>query len=137
VNRIDGTLASPVCPIPPIRSQNPLGDDEMEFIDRVLICVDCGKAFVFTAGEQYFFQGKNFQHDPKHCKTCKAMRAGQSRVGTETTVICAQCKAPTTVPFRPRYGWPVFCRSCFQRRRQATAMHYPHETSVEVVRHAA
>ena len=109
----------------------------MEMIDRVLTCVDCGQAFVFTAGEQYFFQDKHFQHDPKRCKTCKAMRVGGSRVGKETAVICADCGAATSVPFNPRHGWPVFCRCCFQRHHEAAETHHPHETSVGVVRNAA
>ena len=104
----------------------------MEFIDRAIICVDCGQAFVFTAGEQYFFRDKQFQHDPKHCKNCKAMRAGMSRIGKETRVTCAECGAETSVPFKPRYGLPVFCRSCFQRHRESAETNDPHETSVEL-----
>ena len=88
----------------------------MEFTDRVLICVDCGKDFVFTAGEQYFFKEKQFQHDPKRCKGCKSVRVGGQRVRVEAAVLCAQCEQPTTVPFKPTQGRPVFCRSCFQRR---------------------
>jgi CxxC-x17-CxxC domain-containing protein len=109
----------------------------MEFMDRVLICVDCGQAFVFTAGEQYFFRDKQFQHDPKRCKNCQAVRTGASRVGKETTVVCAECGADTSVPFKPRYGRPVFCRSCFQRHRETAEMHCPPETSVAGVGSAA
>jgi CxxC-x17-CxxC domain-containing protein len=105
----------------------------MEIIDRVLICVDCGQSFVFTAGEQYFFRDKQFQHDPKRCKACKALRAGASRARKETTVICAECGAETSVPFNPTHGWPVFCRSCFQRRHEAGETHDQHSTSVAVV----
>lgn len=88
----------------------------MEFTDRILKCVDCGKEFVFSAGEQLFFQEKQFPHDPRHCKTCKAKyTTAHGRV--ETAVTCSECGAPTTVPFLPRLGRPVLCRSCFQRRR--------------------
>jgi len=44
----------------------------MEFTDRVLKCVVCGKDFTFTADEQRFFHAKQFVNDPKHCKECKA-----------------------------------------------------------------
>ena len=32
-------------------------------------------------------------------------------------VICAHCGAPTTVPFLPTSGKPIYCRSCFSDRR--------------------
>ena len=88
----------------------------MEFVDRTLICVDCGLEFVFTAGEQLFFQDKQFQHDPKRCKACKALRTGTLRVRAETATTCAECGQMTTVPFKPTQGRPVLCRSCFQVR---------------------
>ena len=47
----------------------------MEFVDKVLKCVDCGSDFIFTAGEQLFFHDKQFKNDPKRCKQCKAKRA--------------------------------------------------------------
>ena len=57
----------------------------MEFVDKILKCVDCGNEFVFTAGEQLFFHDKQFRNDPKRCKLCKAKRAsGGSAVRAET-----------------------------------------------------
>ena len=47
----------------------------MEFLDRILSCVDCGAEFTWTAGEQLFFADKNFKNEPKRCKSCKAKRA--------------------------------------------------------------
>ncbi|MBZ5573565.1 MAG: zinc-ribbon domain containing protein [Acidobacteriia bacterium] len=102
----------------------------MEFQDKVLKCVDCGTEFVFTAGEQQFFQDKRFKNEPKRCRSCKTKRVavvtappvgrGFSRV--ETPAICSQCGKQTTVPFKPTQGRPVLCRDCFQgRRTQATA----------------
>jgi Probable zinc-ribbon domain len=44
----------------------------MEFHDKVLKCIDCGTEFAFTAGEQLFFQAKQFKYEPKRCKACKA-----------------------------------------------------------------
>ncbi len=92
------------------------GKPAMEFIDRVLKCIDCGEEFVFTAGEQLFFHDKQFKNDPKRCKQCKAKRAnGGPRVRTETRTKCSACGEDTTVPFRPTQGRPVLCRSCFQK----------------------
>lgn len=87
----------------------------MAFVDRDLTCVGCGAEFVFTAGEQLFFQTRQFVNDPKHCKQCKAQRNRGARLRTETKVVCSQCGAETTVPFKPSQGRPVLCRSCFQQ----------------------
>ena len=46
----------------------------MEYQDRMLVCVDCGAEFVFTAGEQQFYASKNFKNEPKRCKDCKSQR---------------------------------------------------------------
>jgi len=94
----------------------------MDFVDRTLKCVECGKDFIFTAGEQLFFHDKQFSNDPKRCKDCKNKRSAQRRKGegtgrrssTETRTHCSQCGVETTVPFRPTQGRPVLCRSCFQ-----------------------
>ncbi|HZQ69198.1 MAG TPA: zinc-ribbon domain containing protein [Terriglobales bacterium] len=104
----------------------------MEFQDKILKCIDCGADFVFTAGEQLFFHDKQFKNEPKRCKTCKAKRVSvlgaapaQSNGGfakVETRTVCSNCGKDTTVPFKPTQGRPVFCRECFQSRRQmATA----------------
>jgi CxxC-x17-CxxC domain-containing protein len=90
----------------------------MEFQDKVLKCVDCGKDFVFTAGEQLFFHDKQFHNDPKRCKACKLKRGGGSTVRAETRTHCSVCGQETTVPFRPTQGRPVLCRSCFEQNRR-------------------
>ena len=33
--------------------------------------------------------------------------------------VCTECDSPTTVPFRPEPGRPVYCRSCFTNRPQS------------------
>ena len=33
------------------------------------------------------------------------------------SVTCADCGVQTEVPFEPRTGRPVYCRDCFERRR--------------------
>jgi len=58
----------------------------MELTDKNLKCVICAEEFVFSAGEQMFFSDKQFQHEPRHCKKCKA-RLGNVRRSPETSVI--------------------------------------------------
>jgi CxxC-x17-CxxC domain-containing protein len=106
-------------------------------------CADCGGTFVFTAGEQAFYQERSFS-DPKRCPQCrqarKANRAGGgsssrggdfgggygggSRGGYRDRpprkmydVICDDCGEPTQVPFEPRGDRPVYCKDCYQNRR--------------------
>ena len=105
----------------------------MEFVDRLLICADCGGEFVFTAGEQLFFLDKQFKNDPKRCKPCKSRRsaqvAGATGTGpaaagisrTETRTTCSECGIETTVPFKPTQGRPVLCRQCFKNKRPEAA----------------
>ncbi|HEY0162771.1 MAG TPA: zinc-ribbon domain containing protein [Edaphobacter sp.] len=105
----------------------------MEFLDRLLTCADCGKEFIFTAGEQLFFFDKQFKNDPKRCKPCKSRRAGLSArtgtgatpsplVRTETRTTCSECGVETTVPFKPTQGRPVLCRQCFQNKRESPGL---------------
>jgi CxxC-x17-CxxC domain-containing protein len=89
----------------------------MPFADRDVQCVDCGVMFVFSAGEQHFFEEKGFTNVPKRCRQCKENRQGAAgRRRIETQVRCPQCGSLTTVPFKPTQGRPVFCRTCFVNR---------------------
>ena len=53
--------------------------------DKTITCADCGKPFVFSQGEQDFFQQKGMS-EPKRCKECrqakKAERGGGDRRGS-------------------------------------------------------
>lgn len=101
----------------------------MDFVDRILICADCGGEFIFTAGEQLFFLDKQFKNDPKRCKPCKSRRSGVAAQApgcgpaaaglsrTETRTECSECGISTTVPFKPTQGRPVLCRQCFKNKR--------------------
>jgi CxxC-x17-CxxC domain-containing protein len=99
----------------------------MEIRDKQLKCVDCGRAFTFTAGEQHFFREKGLNNEPKRCKQCKAKQISQLAPTTEkgisyrveATVTCSRCGKETTVPFVPKQGRPVLCRECYQERNTA------------------
>jgi len=99
--------------------------------ERTLTCLDCGQTFPFTAEEQAFHAEKGFTNDPKRCPSCRAARradrdSGASYGGSYRPaaremfpVTCAQCGKQTEVPFQPSGDRPVYCRDCYDRRRQA------------------
>jgi CxxC-x17-CxxC domain-containing protein len=118
--------------------------DEMSFADKTMTCRDCGEEFVFTAGEQEFYQEKGFTNEPTRCPNCrranKARRnsaGGSSSYGngggsygnsyggggarperTMHPAVCSACGKETMVPFVPRNDKPVYCSDCFQSQRE-------------------
>ena len=93
----------------------------MDFQDKTLICKDCGREFVFSAGEQAFYAEKGFENEPARCHECRDKRR-REREGNKDerpmyTVKCAECGKETQVPFEPKGDRPVYCRDCFNARR--------------------
>jgi CxxC-x17-CxxC domain-containing protein len=111
--------------------------------DRSLTCRDCGQEFVFTLGEQEFYQQRGFS-EPQRCPTCrqarKSQRNGESGgyasggyssggFGGDSgyassprqlfPATCSECGQQTEVPFNPTAGKPVYCRDCFASRKAA------------------
>jgi CxxC-x17-CxxC domain-containing protein len=82
--------------------------------DQTLTCEECGGPFTFTAGEQEFFAEKGFT-PPKRCPSCRQAKKERGREMTEVT--CAECGQTTTVPFVPRGDTPVYCRECFEAKK--------------------
>ena len=39
--------------------------------DKTIVCKDCGSEFIFTEGEQAFYQEKGFTNDPVRCPECR------------------------------------------------------------------
>jgi CxxC-x17-CxxC domain-containing protein len=97
--------------------------------DQTLVCRDCGREFIFTAGEQVFYAERGFV-PPTRCVSCRATRraerqqmgdAGQRQPSAPRQMYpatCANCGRDTMVPFEPRSGRPVYCRECFERQRE-------------------
>ena len=77
--------------------------------DKTLICKDCGKEFVFTAGEQEFYAEKGFQNQPQRCRPCRQARKGNAAPQREMyTGVCAACGKEARVPQRSTCGWGLF-----------------------------
>ena len=67
--------------------------------DKTLVCKECGKEFVFTAGEQEFYAERGFQNEPQRCKACRDARKNAARGPREYfTAVCAACGGEAKVP---------------------------------------
>lgn len=101
-------------------------------------CSDCGTEFIFTVGEQEFYASRGFSNYPKRCAPCRNQRRGQPRdfgggggggggngfgggggggQRESFPIVCSNCGADATVPFRPRGDRPVYCSDCFNQMR--------------------
>jgi CxxC-x17-CxxC domain-containing protein len=95
----------------------------VEFVDKTLRCRECGQDFVFTAGEQEFYQQKGLMNEPSRCPNCRAARRsgggsrGERGPREMHTIVCAECGQEAQVPFLPRNDKPVYCSSCYDRMR--------------------
>ena len=110
------------------------------YTTEMLTCVDCGRQFAFTAGEQEFYAMKGFTNKPNRCPDCRAarksQRAGGGGGGGSSSysgggygggrpqremfqATCSACGKVAEVPFQPRGDKPVYCRDCFQNRQSS------------------
>ena len=89
--------------------------------DKTLTCKDCGKEFVFTAGEQEFYAESGFQNEPLRCKECRDKRktAGGKPQRQLFTTVCARCGKEAKVPFQPTSDRPVYCSECYAELKNA------------------
>lgn len=86
----------------------------MDYADKWLVCADCGRQFLWDAGEQAWYQGKNLANEPKHCKSCRDRRRDERlhQPRQYSKVSCERCGTPTFVPFVPQGIKPIYCRMC-------------------------
>ena len=93
----------------------------MDFADKTLVCVDCGKEFIWTASEQQFYHDKGFENPPKRCPDCRTLKKAKMRDNggprESFEITCAECGKTDTVPFKPKGDRPVLCRDCFRKQR--------------------
>lgn len=90
------------------------------FVDKQLVCKECGSDFTFTAGEQEFYAEKGFQNEPQRCKSCRDARKRGERGPREFyTATCAKCGEEAQVPFQPREDRDVYCSECFDEIRKS------------------
>lgn len=117
------------------------GKIAVSFVDKTLVCRDCGGSFTFTAGEQEFYASKGLQNEPVRCPPCRSARKSSRAAEPEEGYIrygvfasfggrtprqmhpatCAECGMMTEVPFLPRGDRPVYCSTCYNKMRSETA----------------
>lgn len=87
------------------------------FEDKTIVCNSCGEEFVFTVGEQEFYEKQGYQNEPKKCKKCRMARKNAGKV--MITTVCAQCGGEAVINFEPTNDRPIYCRECFNAMRNA------------------
>ena len=88
--------------------------------DKIIQCKECGDDFVFSAGEQQFFQTKGFSA-PQRCKNCR--QKGRQTVEKNdrdvkyTQVTCKSCHKTEKIPFEI-LGDPneLLCQECWEKK---------------------
>ncbi len=68
--------------------------------DITLSCRECGKKFVFTEGEQDFYNSKGFS-SPSRCPECRLEKRNQPQ-----HMVCSQCRTEL------EKGASIFCTAC-------------------------
>ena len=95
--------------------------------DKTLNCRDCGRDFIFSTGEQEFYQLKGLMNEPGRCPECRTQRRvaqAQARAKGERLqhemfkTVCAECGGEAEVPFIPKTEKPVYCSACFEHARR-------------------
>ena len=115
-------------------------EESLSYTDKQLTCRDCGSPFLFTAGEQEFYQSKGLLNEPTRCANCRSQRkinrtsfdeepsGGYVKYGNFASfggrtprqmhpTVCADCGQATEVPFVPRGDRPVFCSNCYSKQK--------------------
>jgi len=86
------------------------------FEDKSLKCKECGKEFIWTVGEQEFFNQKGFTNKPTRCKDCRKLN--RQKVETEYfKITCSSCGNIGEALFKPNNpDAKIFCRNCFEEK---------------------
>ena len=54
-----------------------MDDDKTDKTDKTIECKDCRKSFVWSVGEQEYFEQKGFDKVPRRCKPCRKFRRAE------------------------------------------------------------
>jgi len=84
------------------------------YADKTLVCRDCGREFIFSAGEQEFYAEHDFGTEPTRCADCRREKKRRARRDIYEAV-CARCGNAAVLAFEPRHDIPIYCRECYEK----------------------
>ncbi len=87
--------------------------------DKEIVCRECGAAFVWTAGEQEFFEKKGLTNIPSRCPICRKKRDVKHSFANEFDVVCKICGKKAKSPFKPENAEDVICHECFMKESES------------------
>ena len=99
----------------------------MDLQDKTLTCKECSKEFVWSTGEQKFYQDKGLQNPPGRCPDCRKKQKEQKANRQMYSIICKDCGKEGQVPFEPRNPNDVLCAECFAKSKTTAS---PNSTDV-------
>ncbi len=92
--------------------------------DKIIPCKDCGDDFVFSGGEQEFYNSKGFSA-PQRCKDCRMKNKQSGGLGSEkkdkvySNITCKECKKTDRVPFQiTGKGDDLLCGDCWKKQHE-------------------
>ncbi|HLB95434.1 MAG TPA: zinc-ribbon domain containing protein [Patescibacteria group bacterium] len=88
--------------------------------DKNLSCKECSKEFVWSAGEQKFYQDKGLQNPPGRCPDCRKKNRDNRGSQVKHSIVCKNCSKEDQVPFEPRNPNDVLCGECFSQAKIAS-----------------
>lgn len=89
----------------------------MDFQDKNLTCKNCGKEFVWSAGEQKFYADNNLQNPPGKCKDCRKLMRDKKQNTAKFTITCKECGKVGEVPFEPQDPKDILCATCWDNKK--------------------
>ena len=105
--------------------------EENTLKDRLLICKDCHRRFIFAVKEQMDWGAKGWA-DPVRCRYCRRMKSIRTvalkdnvRIGDEVRFSeeCAKCHRSFLTKKRKQTGINLYCDDCWAEIK----MEKPHE----------
>lgn len=91
-------------PAEDVEEQQQIMEEGAEKRDMTLECRDCGVSFVFSIGEQEFYEAKEFEGPPTRCKPCRAQKKASRDSSNYTS---AGFGGPMNYMMMDAYGNPI------------------------------